>query len=173
MSDIISLEAALARIAELEAAQAAQEAPSDAVEVSIVDLDIDGVQMDVRAANFEPAVRGSALAKNPSVTGGKLKSTHHAVDLPHAVKTINNLVSHLGPVFKRPEARKWFFNAARTGLGEYQRYTNEMSVNGHFSGVKARVEDEAPGLLVAKGKPETWTVDMFKLAELNKLFNIR
>jgi hypothetical protein len=170
MSDI-TLQAALARIAELEAAQAAQGGAPIAEEIQI-DLDVDGVQMDVRAANFEPAVRGSRLAKNPSVTGGKLKSTHHAVDLPHAVKTLNKIVAQLGPVFKRVEARRWFFNAARTGFGEYQRYTNEMSVNGHFSGVKARVDDEAPGLLAAKGKPETWTVDLHELARLNKLFNI-
>ena len=162
-------------IAALEAAQAAlaaQAAPSDAVEVSIVDLDIDGVQMDVRAANFEPAARGSRLAKNPSVTGEGMPSCHHAVDLMQAVKTLNKLVARFGPAFKRPDARHWFFNAARTGFGEYQRYTNEMSVNGHFSGIKARVAAEAPGLLVTKSKPETWTVDLHELARLNKLFNI-
>jgi len=172
MSDITTLQAALARIAELEAAQSAQAAPSIAVEVTIEDLDVEGVQTDVRAANFEPAVRGSRLAKNPSVTGKGMKSCHHAVDLEHAVKTLNKLVAEFGPVFKRPQARRWFFNAARTGFGEYQRYTNEGSVNGHFSGLKARVDDEAPGLLTTRSKPETWTVDLFKLAQLNKLFNI-
>ena len=163
-------------LAALEAAQAAlaaQAATSIADEV-VLDLSNDqGVQMDARAANFEPAARGSKLAKNPSVSGGEaLKSCSHAPELSECIKTLNTLVAQFGPVFKRPAARTWLFQNARTGYGEFSRYTNELSVNTHLSGCKARILVEASDLVDFKGKPETWTVDMFKLAQLNEFLKL-
>jgi hypothetical protein len=161
-------------IAALEAAQAAlqaQQAPVDAQEVELNLGAGETTHMDVRAGNFEPAMRGSRLAKNYSVTGNGLKSTSHSPKAREAVRTLNTLVQQFGASFKRTEARAWMFENIVTPGGE-PRWTNELGVNTWLVGVKATILAEMRGLVRFEGKPETWAIDLHELALTNDYLNI-
>lgn len=167
--DINAIKAEMER---LQAMLAAQEAPL-ADEIKL-DLGTDeSVVMDVRAGNYEPFING-AKCETFSTTNPGMKTTMYSPEVKESIVTLNHLVKALGPVFKRPAARQWLFDNAQTPGGG-KRYHNSGSANGWLYGVKSNLTEKNPDLKVlsATGKPETWTVDLFRLAEINQLLNIR
>jgi hypothetical protein len=172
-------------IAALQAALAAQAAPSDAVEaqeVIIMDDAPQGGVADTRAANYEPWAKGSAAAVNNGSRPG-LKRLAHTGGLNRVRVVLNALAAvHGGQEFTRPNGGRTL--VATITPGGHHQWGGKGSANQAFDsiiwalfqrpegGTLEPISEWSNVVSIRDTKPQVWKINLHRLAELNEFLKL-